>query len=139
MDRSRGFTLLELMITTAIIAILAALATASYGLYTFRARRAEAHQMLMTIAHGEERWYATYNRYTDDLSKFGFADPAVSPHAYYEVTLATTDADGQGYMATAMPIHNQVGDKCGSLTIDNTGKKTPDRTGPAANANGNCW
>lgn len=139
MDRSRGFTLLELVVVTAIAAILAALAVASYGRYAFRARRADAKHMLMTIAQGEERWYATYNRYTDDLSKFGYADPPISPHANYEATLVVDGKDAQVYVASAIPINNQADDICGSLTIDNAGNKTPDRTDPAAHANGNCW
>ena len=139
MDRLRGFTLLELVIVMAIVSILGALAAASYGRYAFRARRADAKHMLMTIAQGEERWYATYNRYTDDLGKFGYADPAISPHAYYEVTLAVEGKDAQAYVVSAIPINNQTDDTCGSLTIDNIGNKTPDRTDAVANANGNCW
>jgi type IV pilus assembly protein PilE len=139
MDRSRGFTLLELVIVTTIVAILAALAVASYGRYALRAHRADAHQILMAIAHGEERWYATYNRYTDDLSKFGYDNPGISPHGYYEVTLVVTGATSQGYVATAMPINSQAGDVCGSLSIDNRGNKAPDRNDGVANGNGNCW
>lgn len=139
MDRSRGFTLFELVIVIAIVAILAALAVASYSRYAFRARRTDAKHRLMSIAHGEERWYATYNRYTDDLSKFGYADAAISPHAYYEVTLAVAGSDAQAYVATARPINKQADDVCGSLTIDNAGNKTPGRADAAANANGNCW
>lgn len=139
MDRSRGFTLLELIIVMAIVAILAALAIASYGRYALRAHRADAHQMLMAIAHGEERWYATYNRYTDDLSKFGYDNPRISPHAYYEVSLTVTGTTAQAYVATAMPINSQAGDVCGSLSIDNKGNKVPDRSDEVANANGSCW
>jgi hypothetical protein len=43
------------------------------------------------------------------------------------------------YVATAVPINAQVGDKCGSLTIDNTGNKQPDPTKTAQNSNGLCW
>ncbi|GLQ46402.1 type 4 fimbrial biogenesis protein PilE [Dyella lipolytica] len=139
MDRSRGFTLLELIIVTGIVAVLAALATASYGRYALRAHRADAHRMLMTIAHAEERWYATYNRYTDDLSKFGYDNPGISPHAYYEVALAVSGTTAQAYVVTAMPINSQAADVCGSLSIDNKGNKTPERNDEVANANGRCW
>lgn len=139
MERTRGFTLLELIITTAIIAILAALATASYGRYAFRSHRTDAHQVLTTIAHDEERWYATYNHYTDNLGQFGFAQPAASPHGYYEVTVAVGGTTAQAYTATAIPINTQVGDVCGNLSIDNRGEKQPDRDDAGANTNGNCW
>ncbi|GAB2577124.1 type IV pilin protein [Dyella jejuensis] len=139
MERCRGFSLLELIIVTAIIAILAALATQSYARYAFRSRRSDAQQMLMAIAHGQERWYAIHNRYTDDLSKFGYNDPAISPHGYYEVTLAVAGSSAQAFIATAAPINSQVGDVCGSLSIDNAGNKKPTRTDGMANANGGCW
>ena len=139
MDRPRGFTLFELVIVTAIVAILAMLAVASYRRYAYRAHRTDAKHVLMTIAHGEERWYATYNRYTDDLGKFGYADPAVSPHGYYAVELAVASTNAQAYVATATPINSQAGDVCGNLSIDNAGNRVPDRTDEVANANGSCW
>jgi type IV pilus assembly protein PilE len=139
MDRIRGFTLFELVIAVAIATVIATLAVTSYSHYVFRTRRTDAKHMLMSIAHSEERWYATYNRYTDDPRKLGYADPLMSPHAYYEMTLAVTGTDAQAYVVTARPIGSQAGDVCGSFTIDNTGSKTPDRADEAANANGSCW
>jgi type IV pilus assembly protein PilE len=130
MDRLRGFTLFELVIAVAIAAILATLAVTSYSHYVFRTRRADAKHMLMSIAHSEERWYATYNRYTD---------PFISPHGYYEMTLTIAGADAQAYVVTAMPIGSQAEDVCGHLTIDNAGNKAPSRMDASANANGNCW
>ena len=137
MDLSKGFTLLELMIVVAIVAVLSTLAVASYRHYVFRARRADARQMLMSIAHGEERWYATYNRYTDDLAKFGY-DAATLPGATYQ-PLLTIDDGAQRYEAAALPINNQATDACGTMALDSTGKKTPDRMDTVANANGRCW
>ena len=136
MERMRGFSFIEIMIAVVVAALLMAMATAAYSRYVFRARRADAHHMLMTIAHAEERWYATYNRYTDDMSKLGYG---ASPHAYYELALTVDDAAAQSYLATAMPIDGQTSDACGELTIDNAGRKTPHRDDEAANANGNCW
>ena len=138
MDRSKGFTLLEVMIVVAIVAIMSALAAASYRHYVFRARRADARQMLMNIAHAEERWYATYNRYTDDLGKFGYA-AAASPDANYQPMLTVEGDDAQRYVVAALPINNQRGDVCGAMTLDSTGKKMPVRADTAANANGHCW
>ena len=136
MERMRGFSFIEIMIAVVVAALLMAMATTAYSRYVFRARRADAHHMLMTIAHAEERWYATYNRYTDDMSKLGYD---ASPHAYYELALTVDDAAAQSYLATAMPIDAQTSDACGELTIDNAGRKTPHRDDEAANANGNCW
>jgi type IV pilus assembly protein PilE len=139
MERARGFSFVEVMIAIAIIAALTAMATMAYGRYAFRSRRTDAHHMLMTIAHGEERWYATYNRYTDDASKLGYDSDALSSHAYYELTLTVADAAAQSYVATAAPINAQASDTCGVLSIDNMGHTTPGRDDPEANANGHCW
>ncbi|HTV84373.1 MAG TPA: type IV pilin protein [Dyella sp.] len=139
MDRGKGFTLLEVLIVVAIVAILLVLASASYRHYVFRARRADARQMLMSIAHAEERWYATYNRYTDDLGKFGYANASSSPGANYEPLLSLDGEDAQHYVVAALPINHQAGDACGMMTLDSTGKKSPDRADATANANGRCW
>jgi type IV pilus assembly protein PilE len=140
MERMRGFGLIEIMIAVAVAASLMAMATMAYSRYSFRARRADGHHMLMTIAHAEERWYATYNRYTDDMSKLGYgASEPLSSRAYYALTLTVDDAAAQGYVATAMPINAQASDACGALTIDNAGHKTPYGDDTVANANGHCW
>jgi type IV pilus assembly protein PilE len=140
MERTEGFGLIEIMIALVVAAVLVAMSTMAYTRYTFRARRADAHHMLMTIAHAQERWYATYNRYTDDVGKLGYdASEALSPHAYYALTLTLSDASAQGYVATATPINAQAADVCGELTIDNAGHKTPRDDDVATNANGHCW
>jgi type IV pilus assembly protein PilE len=139
MDRSDGFSLLEVIVVVAIAAILAAIATTEYGRYVLRAHRADAHQSLMAIANGEERWYATHNRYTEDLTTFGFAEPAVSAHGYYELVLEVQGDAEQSFTAVAMPVHTQARDVCGHLAIDNKGRKQPMPDDVQANANGKCW
>jgi len=139
MDRTRGFTLLEMIVVVAIAAILAAMAISTYGRYVFRAHRADAHQSLMAIANGEERWYATYHRYSDDLAQFGFADPAMSPHGYYELVLEVDGDAAQSFTATALPVNTQASDACGNLSIDSQGRKMPSQDDVQANANGKCW
>lgn len=62
MDR-KGFTLTELMITVAIIGILAAVAVPIYTRYTERARRSEAFSAVQTIALTEEKVFAQTGTY----------------------------------------------------------------------------
>lgn len=139
MERSRGFSLIELIVVLGIVAIVAAIANQSYMRYVFRSHRTDAQQILLAIAQAQERWYATYNRYADDLGKLGYGDPTLSEHGYYQVTLSAVDDAAQGFVATAMPIDRQAGDVCGSLSIDNAGRKLPGRDDAEANANGKCW
>lgn len=66
-----GFTMIELMIVTAIIGVLAAVAIPLYTSYTNRAKRVEAEEQLMTLAAAEEDFFNTYRRYAgkDDNEK----------------------------------------------------------------------
>ncbi|WP_333680019.1 type IV pilin protein [Dyella sp.] len=138
MERVRGFSLIEVLIVMAIAAMLAALASQSYSRYVLRSHRTDAHHTLMAIAQAQERWYATYNRYADDLSKLGYGEPALSPNGYYELAISVMGDDGQDFMAIATPVGRQSDDVCGSLSIDHAGRKLPDRDS-GANTNGKCW
>lgn len=138
MGRTHGFSLIEMMIVVAIAAIVAALAAQSYSRYTMRSHRAQAQHALMAIAQAQERWYATYHRYADNLDELGYAEPA-SAKAYYELAMSVVDDDAQGFVAMATPIGRQSSDSCGNLSIDNAGQKLPGRDDAVVNANGSCW
>lgn len=136
--RKRGFTLIELMIVLAIIAILAAIALPWWGRYTYRARRGDGQKVLMHVAQAEERYYTDYNKYTTDPKDLGYPSGNISTeNGYYTVGLAS--ASSSQFVATATPIGVQANDACGDLSIDGTGLKKPVPTDAAKNSNGNCW
>lgn len=138
LTRARGFTLVELMIVVVIISILAAIAVPSYLRYAYRARRAEGQEMLLRIANAQERFYATNNRY-GTLAEVGFS-VTTSPKGYYSVDIpASASTSSQAFTVEAVPQASQAKDACGTLTIDNTGKKQPLLTDASHNSNGNCW
>jgi len=141
--RKRGFTLIELMIVVAIIAILAAIAVPWWGRYTYRARRTDGQKILLHVAQAEERYYTDYNNYPLSASSLGYSGTITSENGYYTVSLAAAPAAsvGQGYVATATPVAGspQADDACGGLSIDNTGVKKPLSTDTAHNSNGSCW
>jgi type IV pilus assembly protein PilE len=141
MARSRGFTLIELMIVVAIIAILAAVAIPAYMRYAYRARRVDGQQLLLTIANAEERYYAVNNQYTTSVTNIGYTSgTATSNEGYYTATIApaTGSTSAQTFLATAAPQGAQSNDVCGSLSIDNAGNKLPNASSNL-NSNGNCW
>ena len=72
MDRSRqqkGFTLLELMITTAIIGLLASVAIPSFINYQLQSKTVEAKSNLSAIAQAQKTYYSEFNTYVDVLAE----------------------------------------------------------------------
>lgn len=71
MERQSGFTLLELVITVAILAILAAIALPLYQQYVIDSRRAEAQSCLLQLGHSMERAYTERYDYRHDMDGSG--------------------------------------------------------------------
>jgi len=61
----RGFTLVEMMVTIAIIAILSVVATVGYKRYIHKARVSEATAFLASIKMKQETYFQTYGQYVD--------------------------------------------------------------------------
>lgn len=135
-SRTGGFTLIEVMIVVAIIAIIAAVALPSYFGSIKKSRRADAITALNQIAQEQERWRANNSTYTTDLTSTGLkvANPS---SGYY--TLGVASPTATGYVATATAAGSQANDtKCTTLTFTmSVGTITYGAT-PAANAK-LCW
>lgn len=134
--RTRGFTLVELMIAVAVIAVLAAIALPSYQNYMFRARRADGREMLQRIASAQERFYTNRMRYTADLTTAAGLNlgTATSEAGHYAVAVNVA-ADGQSFTLTAAPQGIQAPDACANLTVNNVGA----RGYSGSDSNGSCW
>ncbi|WP_006786796.1 type IV pilin protein [Thiorhodospira sibirica] len=96
MRSKKGFTLIELMIAVAVIAIIAAIAIPSYANYVRKSKRADAHTALLRIQLEQEKWRANNASY-GTLVNIGVSEN--SPEGYYTLTITNTSATG--YTATA--------------------------------------
>ena len=133
--RERGFTLTELMIVVAILALLASIAMPSYRQYVIRSHRTDATSALLRLAADEERFYIQNNRY----GSFAEIGSPETENGWY--TLAVPDADAATFNATATVADGggQEDDPhCKVFTINAAGQKLA--TDPAdADSTDQCW
>jgi type IV pilus assembly protein PilE len=124
-NAEKGFTLIEMMITVAIVAILAAIAYPSYMEYVMRSRRVEGQNLLNDAAARQERYRAQNSKYSSDVAKLKlpYGNGSASEHGYYTLSTATSD-DGSTFTLTATRAGPQIADsKCGNFTLDDKGVK----------------
>ena len=135
-SRSKGFTLVEVMIVVAIVAILAAIAYPSYLNQLQDSRRAECTGAMMSLASAMERDFSRNNAYRDITTSvpplFATTCPLDAGTATYNLTVATPTATT--FTITASPVGPQAGDPCGNLTLNQQLVK-----GFAAGTIDRCW
>lgn len=157
MRTAQGFTLIEVMIAVAIVAILAAIAVPSYRTYIERANRSVAKTALSEVVSRQSSHYTDRKRYATGLAKLGWAADTLyldrdgkltassGSQSIYELKLegnpvSTTcppggSAAAGGFTVVARPVNSQASDlRCTALCLSSAGLKGA--SGSDAQA---CW
>ena len=113
---SQGFSLIELLIALACVALLASLAWPSYQDLILRSQRAQARAALLQAAHWMERAASANGNYP--LATDVPASVLLIEGQRYKMSVVSS---AQSYTLSATPQGPQVADVCGTLTVNHLG------------------
>ena len=118
LQNKKGFTLIELMIVVAIIALLASIGYPAYTDYVIRGKRSEGRATLLDAAAKQERYYSDNNQFAT-LETVGISTS--SDNDYYTLSMTLDDTNNQSFTLTATP--STIDADCTTLTYTNAGTK----------------
>ncbi len=132
--RPRGFTLIEVMITVAIVGVLAAIALPSYTSYIARARRADARTQLMQAGQFMQRFYVANDSYAQDRAGNTVSNripttlkqsPADSTKLY-DLLIPAANLTPLGFEIRMVPVAGAMmaDDACGTFALKSTGVRS---------------
>ncbi len=137
MTRSRGFTLIELMITLAIVAILAAIAIPSYAEYVRRARITEAFATLSGMRVKMEQYFQDNRTYAGACGAAPSVAPLPAPTLNFTFDCPALGANN--YTLRARGIAGTTVDGF-TYTVDDQNARTTVMVAPSNwPSNGGCW
>jgi type IV pilus assembly protein PilE len=142
--RIGGFTLVELMITCVVLAIIVGIALPSYQAQVRKSRRADARNAILDLAGREERFLSISNSYSQTPADMGYAAfPVTVNNGYYQLNVTVPDPAQPGvtpsYIITATTFGPQVADTdCASFTVNQLGQQAALNSAGAANT-ATCW
>lgn len=131
-NKPLGMTLIELLITVAIVSILGAVAYPSYTGFVAESNRAEAKRELARVANKMEQYYVDHRTYTSDMTLLGVAaDPYITETGNYSIDTSVQTAGTFTLTATAKSSQLSADPDCTWLSISHTGQKTAETS--------TCW
>lgn len=124
--QARGYTLVELLVTMAIVAILAALVYPSYSAYLVRSNRANAQSYLMDLANRQHQYLLDKRSYADSLTSLNAPAVPADVSQYYVITSPFSPAStASSFTVKAVPVATGPQRNDGTLSIDQDGNRLP--------------
>lgn len=117
-----GFTLIELMVVVAVIAIITAIAYPSYQNSIRRTHRIAASGCMLELGQFMERFYSTNMMYTNAVLPITPCQNELANFYQFQFNAAPA---ANTYSLNAVPIGSQAADTCGVLNVDQAGTRTP--------------
>lgn len=134
-SKKNGFTLIEVMITVVIVAILASVALPNYTAYVKRAKRADAMSVLLKNANWMQQQFTINNKFPASATVLPFAKSPEAGTAKYNISIVVpTTANASQYTLQAVPVGT---DECATFTLDHTGLRG--QSGTASMSATDCW
>lgn len=133
--KHKAFTLIELLICLAIVAVLVGISYPLYRSHLATVRRADAQLSLLKLSGALENYYLDHHTYRGaTFSTLHF--PEYSPQGFYRMNIVL-EQDAQSYQVQAIPQGDQAKlDKaCGIIVLATDGRRTYVGTDPKAV----CW
>ena len=120
-----GFTLIELMIVVAIVAILSAVAMPSYLDYLRRGKRVDARSLIQAASLDQERYRLSNTSYASATTALVSACPGsgtcYSDHNNYSLGVTVSTSSSYSLTATAVSSSQLADTGCTALTLTVSG------------------
>jgi type IV pilus assembly protein PilE len=133
-----GFTLIELMITVAIVAILGTMAVSAYSSYVKRTNRSDATRSLLLIAQSLQRCYSQNFTYTPAGGCPTPAGTSTSQGGYYSIVTAMPSATTYTIRATPLTSPQTTDGQCAQFLLTSAGAQSA-QSSAAADTTKTCW